>query len=124
MKSVNNQIACKPFKKTSVQTHTQKGFLTISQKTDLTALEVVFGNTPSANSAYVVVPGDVIFVRGDQCASPWAKQVLRVPLDSAETPEYEEVILVPNDQVLFVLNCADELDGCSTDDCCGNCCGV
>ena len=93
---VNGLIACEPPASTQAAVKVQGGFGRVQQKTQLTALKVVFGNDCLPSQAKILVPtGWVAYVSGEQVAAhQWAKQVY----------EHEGVkfILVPESVVLMV----------------------
>lgn len=64
-------IAVEPFKTNSLEAKTVNGLLVVTKNTDLTPLQVVFGNEKYAAD-------DVVYFEPDQCAQPWARRVLTI----------------------------------------------
>jgi hypothetical protein len=96
MKSTGQTIACKPFAERSVKPFQNKGFVSVAQKTELTALEAVYDNVGISGVPFEVKVGTKVWVKADHYTSGWAKAIYRIPGTD------EEVILVPYSDVVLV----------------------
>jgi hypothetical protein len=77
------------------------GVVTIKQKWELACSEVVFGYRGRDGSGYA--PGDVVYLRGEDRLSSWAKDVFEV--------RGRRFILVPEERVLVVERDEGAADG-------------
>ena len=95
MRNCNGLVACSPF--SVKKDDASKGLKFHSEKMELTKLTVVFNY--SYSDKYTIpelIPGDIVYVRGDKKAAHWANERLTV---AGVPPEF---ILVPvNDIVGF-----------------------
>lgn len=73
MKSANKYVACTPYPTNSITAVAQGGLPVIKQRHELTKLVVVFDSVDGDYKA-----GDVVYVRGDTCRHPQAKEVYEV----------------------------------------------
>lgn len=96
MKSTGGTLACKPFAEKSVKPFQNKGFISVSQKTELTELTVIYGNSGVSGVPFAVSAGQKVWVKGESFSTPWAKAILRVPGTE------EEVILVPYSEIVLL----------------------
>jgi hypothetical protein len=83
----NNNIACAPFEKKSVETKVSNAFGTVAQKVTLTKLRVIYGNDK-------IPAGALIYVKGDTMKHVWANEEFEV--------DGQTVILVPQASVFLV----------------------
>ncbi len=85
---LNDKVACEPFKTNAVEKNDSgRGFVTVKQKTTLTPLKVIFG-TPN------IPIGTIIYVRGDLCVDPAAKQEYEV--------EGQRVVFIPINEIKLI----------------------
>ncbi len=89
--SANERIACEPFEVRTPQVAVKSGFAVIKQKTELTALRVLF---PCQGFPQDISPGDLVYVRGEFMNATWAVDVYEI--------EGTKFILVPFNAVLLV----------------------
>lgn len=89
IQTTNKTVACSPMEKTSIQIDNKHSFATAKQRTGLITLNVLF---PNENKTFV--PEDMVVVKGDSIAQPWAKEVY----------DYDGVkfILVPEMAIIMV----------------------
>ena len=117
IKTLNNQIACEPFKNNSATgVQISRGVIGVMQKMALTPLVVVF----ACHDQPAILPGYTVFVPGDACKDLWAKpvdldgkQVIMVPLTSVyafASKEDEEVLPVPMEDREFCSTTATPLE--------------
>jgi len=83
-------VALEPFPAMSVEKNQKSGFTTIRQKTELTALKVVYDSEDRRFRR-----GDIAYVMADQYSHPWAKAVYEVGA--------EKFVLAPNNVIQGLL---------------------
>lgn len=97
LRGANKKVPVEPFTVKGVEVKVSSGFGTVSQKTDLTALKVVFPNEASGKpdlEHLALYPGDTVYVRGEMSAHQWAKEVFEL--------HGKKFILMPEEFVLMV----------------------
>lgn len=85
--SANNAVACLPLESTALESR-GTGFKTFVQKTSLLKTKVVYGNEK-------ILPGSVVYVRGDVISMAWTKEVY-------EDIGGNKIVLVPEDRIVLV----------------------
>lgn len=113
--TVNKLVATEPFETTSVKISEKKGFSTIEQRTGLTALRVLSAPSNSEKLPNWLAPGDVVWVRGEMCASTFAKEVLEhagvkfilIPEDRIVAVTFRQTVLTGG--LVTFQNCAGDL---------------
>lgn len=83
----NRRVACSPFQAKSVEVKIKNAFATVSQKTELTQMEVVFGNERYR-------PGTFVYVKGDVLTLPWTREVFELA--------GKKFVMVPEDLIQLV----------------------
>ncbi len=76
MYTVNKKLAVTPFAETDTKTEVVNGRVVIKQRSELTALKVVFDT--DCDETMSLDPGDTVYVRGDLCKSPQAKEIFEM----------------------------------------------
>ena len=83
----NKQIGVKPIEAKEIKMEVKSGFASITQKNQLTAMEVVFGEGD-------IKTGDTVYMKGDVIAHPWFKEPVIL--------NGQTICVCPLSQVLFV----------------------
>jgi hypothetical protein len=94
--SINNFVFCKPFAEKSIKPKMNSGFISISQKSELAALDVIVPYR-GINGQTSIEASQQVLVYADSYAAAWAKKTYKVP------GEEQEVILVPYQEILGVI---------------------
>jgi len=82
-------VALEPFPVMATEKTTKSGFTTVKQKTELTALHVVF---PTEDHRFLA--GDLAHVRADQFTMPWAREIYEL--------DGQKYILAPLNAILVL----------------------
>jgi hypothetical protein len=94
METVNRRIACTPFPTTEVRTGAVGGLPVFRQRQELTRLQVVY-NAEGGDAGPDYFAGDYVWVRGDVCKQPYAREVY-------EIEEGRPFIVIPCEVVVVV----------------------
>lgn len=97
IRGVNKKVAVEPFPVKGVEVKVSSGFGTVSQKTDLTGLKVIFPNEAADRpdlDRLVLNPGNTVYVRGEASAHQWAKEVFEL--------HGKKFIMLPEEFILLV----------------------
>jgi hypothetical protein len=99
--TANRFIATEPFPASHITGTTKGGLAFIDQKIQLTKLKVTYKSFFKQNDRELfLLPGDYIYVAGDQYVQGWAKKVY-------ELDEGKPFILTPYESVVFVETSGD-----------------
>lgn len=97
IRGVNKKVAVEPFQVKGVEVKVSSGFGTVSQKTELTPLKVIFPNEATDrpdSDKLVLYPGNTVYVRGEASAHQWAKEVFEL--------NGKKFIMLPEDMIVLV----------------------
>lgn len=90
VRTMNKVVACTPFPKQNIEKVIKGGIAMIDKKVNLQELTVVLASDTG------FIPGQRVFVRGDQVVQNWVKEVFTV--------DGQEFILVPETAIMVVKN--------------------
>jgi hypothetical protein len=99
--SVNKFLVTEPCPTTSVKVQERKGFAGIEQRVTLTPLRLLAQPRSDKLPDWVTV-GDIVWVKGDFCATVFAKEVLEM--------DGVHFILVPDDRIVGISDINDVLE--------------